>query len=163
MAYVENAGKVALENNTVYTIGKTFSKVDARAKVLTTVEAKDVVIFAGGLTGDVRISRLNSYSFGALEKDYDLGFYKKEGGVYKVVVGDVLLDGADLSVAGTAFEDILLRNASLDRTKTIGDLLGVSSEEIPASGYFLGLKIGAAPLADSTLEWEVELEKPTSK
>lgn len=163
MAYIENSGKTALDNNTVYTIGKKFSKVDARAEVLSTAKAADVVILCGGLTADVRIARLNSYSFGALDNACDLGFYKKENGEYKVVDGDVLLDGVDLSTAGTAFEDILLKNASLDRTKTVGDLLGVTAESIPASGYFLGLKIGAAPAANSTLEWEVELEQPTSK
>lgn len=163
MAYIENGGKVALPENTVYTVGKKFTRVDSRVTVLSSAVADDVVILGGGFASESRISRLNSYSFGALTTDCDLGFYKYENGTYVAVDGDVLVDGADLSVAGTVFEDILLKNSSLDRTATIGDLLGKSVEEFPNSGYFLGLKLGGSPVADADLEWEIEVEQPTSK
>lgn len=123
--------------NPAFLTGTTLKRVDfTRDLTNGNTSAGDVIILAQVNLSD-RVSRIIA-DFPSLTgaTDNDFGFYKsKDQGVTLTELDkDILVDGTDLS-SGSALIDVLDLNTSLDRTKTVGELLSLSEEVSPSEIY----------------------------
>lgn len=166
MATRETKGKLAKDNNPLYNQGEEVQKVRAVVPVVSAWANDDVVILARNLPIDTLITRINlpNGSPGITgSSDWDFGFYKASGAdgqsLGDVLDKDILADGVDFSSARTSAVDVLGANITLDKAKTIGELLGLTSEEAPAGGVHLCATLNAAGSADGDVDIEIEMVK----
>lgn len=160
-----NNGRTAKANNPLYRTGKVLKTVHS----VVTVDASeltdgDVFVLAEGLTSAHRVHRImspNATPALTSASDNDIGIYKKNtDGTLTVVDKDIIVDGGTLASALTT-RDLLSLNSSLDRSKNIGDLLGIYSD----SGYpelVLALTMNTKSTADGVLDLDIVIECPTT-
>lgn len=160
-----NKGKLAKPNDVIYSTGKCLTTVHAEFDVVAAdLTNGDIFILAQGLGTDNRIHRIMSPNASpalTAAVDNDIGFYREVDGSLVAVDVDIIVDSGDLSAALTT-RDLLSLNSSLDRTKTIGELLGVTGEEIPAGGYILAMTMNTKSTADGVLDLDVVVEGGTT-
>ena len=164
MTIFYNNGSAAKGNDTVYTVGKNLRTVHSNITVdASELTDGDVFVLAGGFPVDARIHRImspNATPALTAAIDNDIGFYKIVNGVLTVIDKDIVVDGATLASALTT-RDLLSLNSSLDRTKTIAELLGLTSEKEPSSGVYLCLTMNTKSTADGVLDLDIVIEYPT--
>lgn len=169
MAVIKTAGVTAKPRNPVYTVGKKLRTVNA---VVTLVSANmangDIVELAGPFTLSSRIARIISpASTPALTAatDAKLGFFKKNSAGALVVVNTgsdaVLWNGVTLATAISG-NILLVLNSSLDKFKTIGELLALGEDNEPSGGVYLGLTFPTKPTAGGTLDLDIVIEEATN-
>jgi hypothetical protein len=167
MTTYNSKGYDAKANNPVYRTGKSMRVVPAELAIdVSEATDGDIYVLAGGLTTNARIHRIQApagiVQFAAAA-DNDLGFYYKKEGVLTAVDADALVDGFDLTAAATANIDLLSLNSSLDRTKTIGELLSLAADNTYADGLFLCLTINTKETtADKEIDLDIVIEQPTA-
>lgn len=160
-------GKTAKPNNPLYQTGKVLTTVHARVFVdVSEIANGDVFVLAEGLSVGSRIHRiLSPEATPALTAatNNDFGFYKKNpDGTLTALDADILVDGTDLS-SSIAQGDLLRLNAALDRTKTIGELLSITSEKQPVGGVVLAMTMNTkATTNDRTLDLDIIIEHATT-
>jgi len=153
-----NALKTASPKNPRFGSGKTTRTVEYEASITAAASAVgDKHILASGLSFADRISGLRANSAGTpaltTATDNDLGFFSKnEAGDYVELGGtgvgkDILWDGVTLATALTSPNLLTTLNASLDHSKNIGELLGLSVDEEPFGGVYLVLTTNVATTA----------------
>ena len=168
MAEQQTLGIVAKSGDPIYTVGKELKTVPAEFSVATgDATDGDVYVLAGGLGYDSRIHRVmlpGGYPGAALAVDNDLGFYKKDrDGTLVAIDADILVDGVDLSSASAVAQDLLNKNGSLDRTKSIGELVGKNVQDLPNSGIFLCLTVNTKSSGTFYLDADVVIEQANTK
>lgn len=166
MATRQNLGLTAFPKNPAFSVGKKMRTVNCAITVPTTGANGDQYVLGGPFTIDERISRILCQAFPALTSavDSNLGFYYlNSAGVLTVVKasgGNELWSGVSLASALTVFNDlIMLKNSALDRTKSIGQLLGMASDQEPAGGIFLVLTLPTANTAGGTASLDIIVEE----
>lgn len=130
--------------------------------------AADVYILGGPYSFDARVAHIwGIFPAAAGATSIDLGFYKRNSdGTFSPAIasgGAELVSANDLH-SGQAFNDLLELNASLDRTKSIGALLSLTSESQAPQGAYLGLRSNAQITAASlTLNLDVVVDPANTK
>lgn len=157
MADKVNALLTASPRNPRFESGKQPRVVDFQASITAANSANgDKIVLAGPLSFDDRIAALRTGGQGtpALTSaaDNDLGFwYKDNAGNLVELDKDILWNGITLASAVT-YPDLLTGfNASLDRSKNIGQLLGKAADQEPAGGVYLVLQTNTANSATGPL------------
>lgn len=166
MTLRRNLGFTAYPRNPAFGTGKKMKTVNCSLTFPTTGAAGDQYILGGPFTLDQRISRLNVQAFPALTTatDSNLGFYylKPDGtlAVVKASGGNELWSAVSLATAITVYQDMLQsKNSSLDRTKSIGQLLSLGSDKEPVGGVYLVLTLPTANTAGGTGHIDVITEE----
>lgn len=167
MTDFNSVGYDAKSRNPLYTAGKKLRKVHAELDVVAASVANgDVFILARNLPVGTRVHRIfspNATPALTTAADNDFGFYRRDGlGNLIEVDKDILIDGADLSSALSTRDLLNHFNGSLDKTKTIGELLGIQSDESYDGGLYLCMTMNTAATADGVLDLDVELEFSTT-
>lgn len=170
MAIFGSIGAAAFPRNSMYTTGKKMRKVNYKETFATTGTNGDQHILAGPLSMDDRISRIYTQKMAALTtaNSNNLGFYyKKPDGTYAVVKsggGNELWSAVDLTSAVTTFLDVLTnKNAGLDNTKSIRDLLSLGPDAEPIGGIYLVLTVSTAQTAGGVVDLDIEIEEATTR
>jgi hypothetical protein len=167
MATYRSNGFTAFPENPDYSGGKKFRTVFFEKTITAAgAAANDLYIIAGPMGYDDKIAAIRGATPALTSAaDNDLGFYKKkEDGTFAAIDADILWDGVTLASALTYRELLGTLNTSLDRTKSIGGLLGVGSDQEPAGGVYLGLLVKTASTATSeVLKLEVVIEEASTK
>lgn len=160
-------GYTEYPNNTATTVGTPLTFVHFEKTITAAAAADgDIYILAGSLSLDDRIAEIVGATPALTSAaDNDLGFYKKnEDGTFTALDADILWDGADLSTALSYRELLGTLNTSLDRDDNIGKLLGLSSDQMPVGGVYLGLLIKTKSTATTeTLKLRVGIQKATTR
>lgn len=165
MADIISDGITAKPSNPAFRAGNQRQFVDFyRAFTDANSADGDIVQLAGPLTYNDRIVAIRPRGAGTpamtAADDVDLGFYYKDGdGDFVVIDKDIMWDGVDLSSALTHNEFLFALNASLNRYKTIGELLGKGNDELPFGGVYLCLTFVASTSASVTLDLQIEIDK----
>lgn len=166
MATRDNLGLAAYPKNPAFSVGKKMRTVNTSITIPTTGANGDQYILGGPFTINERISRLLVQAFPALTSatDSNLGFYyKKSDGTLAVVKtsgGNELWSATTLASAVTVYTDLLMsKNTALDRTKSIGQLLGFGPDKDPMGGIFLVLTLPTANSAGGTAHIDVVVEE----
>jgi hypothetical protein len=170
MATFRTTGFTAKPKNPVYTVGKKYRTVPARAALLTaSMTNGDIVELAGPLTYGERIARISTPNASpalTAAADSKLGFYYKanDGTLTLIKSGsDALLwTGATLAAALSTRDLLMHFTPALDTTKNIGELLGQTHDQEPAGGVYLGLKFPTKPSVDGVLDLEVMIEEAST-
>tara|TARA_R110000851_G_scaffold246062_1_gene398768 strand:- start:9777 stop:10286 length:510 start_codon:yes stop_codon:yes gene_type:complete len=129
--------------------------------------AGDTVVLATGLSLADRISgvRANSTSIPALTgaTDTDLGFYyKDEKGLLVALGADVLWDGVSMASAFTGVNALSGKNASLDQSLNIGELLSLGVDKEPHGGVYLVMTLNNANTATATVALAIDIDCATT-
>ena len=161
---IRSNGYTEYPNNPANSNGKQLKSVFYEKTIATGAGTNTLHILAGALSIDSKIAAIRGATPAFTSaNDNDLGFYKKEAdGTFTAIDADILWDGVDLSSALTYRELLGTLNTSLDRDDSIGKLLGLTSENAPFGGIYLGLLIKTASTAASeVLKLEVVIEEST--
>ena len=160
-----STGATNYERNPAFTIGKKACVVSADfAITAASLTAGDTFELCQVNLSDRVRSIAGSISALTTADDNDLGFYTKDvDGDLVAIDADVLWDGADLTSALDSCSLLTNLNTSLDRTKTVGDLLSLGEDEDPARGILLVLTMNTASTADGTAHLDISLEDGTAK
>jgi len=167
MATRKSAGKTAKDNLPLFNQGEEIQVVTANVEVAATWNDGDIVILAHNLPIDTIVNRIMlPAGFTAITgaTDYDIGFYKPSGvdgqDVGDALDADALVDGYDFDASSLSSSlDILGTNVTIDREKTIGELLSLTSETAPAGGVHLCMTLNTAGTAAGVLDFDVHLIK----
>lgn len=173
MALIQSIGKLAYPRNPNFSSGDKLRRVHSKFTVATTGNAGDQYILAGPLAMDARIARI----FGKLPAlttatNANLGFYYTKDGLatqanlvpVKSGGGNELWSAVSLAAAVTTYDDLLtLKNAALDNTKPIRDLLLLGPDAEPFGGIFLVLTLPTANTAGGTVDLDIEFEEATTR
>ena len=163
-----NALLTAQPKNSRFQTGKNTRVVEFSADLTSAnSDAGDLLILASGLSYADRISGVypNALTVPALTSatDNDLGFYyKDENGAYVEIDKDILWDGVSLASASTYGNLLTAKNASLDHSQNIGDLLGKGVDEEPAGGVYLVLTMNTANTATATVTVATHIDCATT-
>ena len=159
-----NNGLQAKAKNPMYRTGKKLTTVHSQLTVdASELTNGDIFVLAGGLPLDARVHRIfspNATPALTAATDNDIGFYKMVDGALVALDKDIVVDGATLASA-LSTRDLLSLNSSLDRSKTIGELLSLTNEKEPASGVYLCLTMNTKSTADGVLDLDIVVEYPT--
>jgi hypothetical protein len=162
-------GFTAKPRNPLYTGGKHLRTVHAQPFVdVSEVANGDVFILGRNIPLSARVHRIfapNGTPALTAAADNDFGFYRKDviTGAMVEVDKDILIDGADLSSAQNVGDLLGTFNASLDKTKTIGELLNLQSDEAYEGDLYLCMTMNtAATTTDQTLDLDIVLEYATT-
>ena len=160
-------GYTEYPSNPATTVGKALRTVYFEKTITAAAAAdSDLYILAGAMTFDSKVvAIIGSTPAITSANDNDLGFYKKnEDGTFTALDADILWDGVDLSSALSYRELLGTLNTSLDRDDNIGKLLGLSSDQMPVGGVYLGLLIKTKSTATTVdLKLEVVIEDATTR
>lgn len=169
---IRSNGFTAYPKDPFYSSGKKLKSVFYEKTIATGAGTNTLHILGGPFSFGDKIAAIKGATPALTSaNDNDLGFYKKnEDGTFTVLNDssgvssvDLLWNGADLSSALTYRELLGTLNTSLDRTKNIGQLLGLNAESEPIGGVYLGLLIKTASTATSeVLKVEVQVEEATT-
>lgn len=170
MATFRTTGFFAKPRNPIYTVGKEYRTVPARAALLTASMANgDIVELGGPFTYSDRIARVlspNATPALTAAADAKLGFFMKDSqGALKLIKAgsDALLWNGASFVASVSARDLLLHfNAALDTTKNIGELLAQGFDQEPNGGVYLGLTFPTKPSVDGVLDLDIKVEEATT-
>ena len=149
-----------------YSVGKQLLTTRYTKTIVTGEGTNRLHILAGPLSLDQRIVGLIGATPALTSAtNNDLGFWKMDpDGGFTALDQDILLDGVTLASALTYRELITSFSPTLDLTKNIGEHLGLSSDQQPAGGVYLGLYIQTASTATSeVLNLDVVIEQATTK
>lgn len=166
MATWNNLGYTAKDRNPMYQTGKKLLTVHARSLIdVSKVANGDVWVLAQmNLTSRVhRIVVGKAFDFDAAV-DNDFGFYRKVNGVLVAIDKDILVDGIDFT-SGSGLVvgyDILSANTSLDRTKNVGELLDVSTDDGYAEIYLCMTMNTKETNHDKVIDLDVVIEESTT-
>ena len=162
---IRSNGFTAFPKNPFYSGGKSLRSNYYSKTIATGAGTNTLHILSGAHTFGDKIAAIKGATPALTSAtDNDLGFYKKEpDGSFTAIDADILWDGVSLASALTYRELLGTLNTSLDRTKNIGQLLGLGSDKEPAGGVYLGLLIQTASTAASeVLNLEVVIEEATT-
>lgn len=171
MADKVNALLTASPRNPRFEGGKLTRIVDFQASITAANSAaNDKIVLAGPLQFDDRIAAVRTLGQGTpaltSASNNDLGFwYKDSAGNLVELDKDILWDGITLATAVT-YPDLLTGfNASLDRSKNIGQLLGKGPDQEPIGGVYLVLQTVAANTATGPLllNLQIEIDEATTR
>lgn len=164
MADKVNALLTASPRNPRFEMGKFSRLVDFQASITAANSAAgDKFTLSGPHRFAERIASVRTMGQGtpALTSaaDNDLGFwYKNAAGTLVEVDKDILWDGITLAAAVT-YPDLLTGfNAALDRSKNIGQLLGLGADKEPMGGVYLVLQTNTANTAAGPLLLNLQIE-----
>lgn len=165
MANQTTDGKTAESSRPLYNQGEARQVVQAIVGVEATWNDADTCILAYNLPINTIVSRINLPSGSPAitgATDYDIGFYKPADadgqGLGDALDADALVDGASFTSARTSAIDLLGKNVSgFDKTETIGEILGLTSETAPAGGVHLVLTLNTAGSAAGDIDFDIEL------
>ena len=169
MADKVNALATAQVRNPRFQTGKHTKTVEFEAAFTgANSAAGDKITLAEGLSFADRISaiRPNAANVPALTgaTDSDLGFfYKNEAGDFIELDADILWDGVSLASASTNFNLLTGKNAALDHSKNIGQLLGKGVDQEPQGGVYLVLTLNNANTATATVRLAVDIDCATTE
>ncbi len=164
---LRTVGYNAKPRNPVYSTGKKMLTVLASCFFdVSEATDGDLYILAGGLSLASRVDsiRVRTLFDAAAAADNDIGFYKKVGSTFVALDADILVDGLNLTTGSgvAAGYDLLSANATLDRTKNIGELLSLNTDG-GIDEVFVGLLVKTKETtADKTLELDVVIEEATT-
>ena len=170
-----STGATAFPLNPYYKTGKELVTIGAKFTVPTTGNIGDQYILAGPLSLSDRVARIWFGQFAALTSatTWNLGFYYSLDNLatqanLKPVVsggGNELWSGVSLATAPTSGADLLTtKNASLDNTKAIRDLLSLGDDHAPVGGIYLVLtNITTANTAGGVVDLDIEIEEATTR
>lgn len=170
MADKTNALLTSSARNSAFEGGKKMRFVDFQASFTAANSAAgDKILIAGPLSLGDRVAAIRTMGQGtpALTgaTDTDLGFYRKSSdGTLVELDKDILWDGITLASAVT-YPDLLTGfNSSLDRSKNIGQLLGLGNDKSPVGGVFLVMTTNNANAATGPLllNLRVEIDEATT-
>lgn len=175
MALLQSIGKTSFPLSPSFSVGRKQRVVNAKFTVATTGNIGDQYILAGPLTIDDRISRIYTQAMAALTSatTWNLGFYYSTDALatqagLKVVKsggGNELWSAVSLVTAVTTFLDVLTnKNAALDNTKAIRDLLVLGPDAEPVGGIYLVLtNTTTANTAGGTVDLDVLIDEATTR
>jgi len=163
---IRSNGFTEYPKNPGNSVGKKLRSVFYEKTIATGAGVNTLHILAGPLSLNSKIAAIVGATPALTSaNDNDLGFYKLEAdGTFTVLgTGDELWNGVDLSSALTYRELLGTLNTSLDRDDSIGTILGISQENEPVGGVYLGLLIKTASTATSeVLKLEIKIEEATT-
>lgn len=164
MADKVNALLTASPRNSRFESGKATRVVDFQASITAANSAaNDKLLLAGPLRFGDRIAAIRTLGQGTpaltSASNNHLGFwFKDSSGALVELDRDILWAGITLATAVT-YPDLLTGfNAALDRSKNIGQLLGLGADKEPAGGVFLVLQTVAANTATGPLLLNLQIE-----
>lgn len=167
MATWYNSGKTARANNPMYSVGKKLNTVHAQCPIdISEVADGDVWVLAGPVQLSARIHRIKvGTAFDlAAAADNDFGFYKMVNGSLVAIDADILVDGFN-GTTGTGYAagyDILSANTSLDRKKSVGELLSLQNDSGVDQIYLCMTMNTKETTADVVLDFDIEIEEATT-
>ena len=138
----------------VYTNGAETRDVAYKYTITTGNHANgDQFVLASGLSfNDTVIGIFGSLPALTGATDSDLGFFYKDGtGALVALDADILWDGVSLASAAAYLEQLGAKNASLVTTKTVGEHLGLKSDDFPIGGVYLVLTLNNKSTAASAV------------
>lgn len=166
MTTFRTTGYAGVPTNPLYSGGKKLKTVFAVETVTAAENANgDVWILSGPHSLDDQIVAIIGASPAFTSAtDNDFGFYKKlSDGTFSAIDADILVDGGDLSSALTHRDLLNTLNTSLDTTKTIGQHLGLHSDDMPEGGVYLAMTMNTASSATSErFVWQVLISEATN-
>lgn len=166
MAHKLSRGLTAKPHNPMYSVGKVLKQVQFDYTYTAANEtAGDTYELASGIGLDDRIVaiRYDSLPASTAAADNDFGFYfYNSAGVLTALDKDVLVDGGSIASAVTQPGDLLALNASLDRTKTVGELLSLNRDREKIGGLILCWTMNTKGTADVAYRWTVVIESATT-
>ena len=168
MATWNNLGYTAKDRNPMYQTGKKLLTVHAQAPIdVSEVANGDVWVLAQvSLTSRVHRLVVGKAFACAAATDNDFGFYRKVNGVLVAIDNDILVDGIDFTSGSgsglVAGYDILSANTSLDRTKNVGELLNVSTDDGYAEIYLCMTMNTKETTTDLVIDLDVVIEESTT-
>lgn len=170
MTIFNSIGKLAFPRNPMYTVGKKLRHVGFKI-VFAANTIGDQYILAGPLSMDDRVARIlapNGVPTLVSATNNNLGFYymKPDGtlAVVKAAGGNELWSAVTLVGAITTGVDLLTtKNAALDNTKSIRDLLSLGPDAEPVGGIFLVLTTTVAITVGGTFDLDIEIEESTTR
>jgi len=167
MTTFRSNGYTAYPQNPVNTVGKKYKHVPFNVTVTAAAATNgDVYILGGAFTLDDRIAGIvGAIPAMAAAADMDLGFFRKDGdGNFIAIDADILWNGVSFVAAKTWNNQLHTLNASLDKNKSIGELLSLGSDQEPFGGVYLGLTFNTkTTTATSILDWDILVEEATTK
>lgn len=143
------------ENGSIYNMGSEIRKIDASWTKPASWVDTDVVVLAKNLSlGEVitEIKQMIGDDLAGMT-DVDFGFRRSDDGT--VIDADILADG--VSFATASYRDILGSGLTFDRTKTIGELLGLELDDQPRNGVDLIMTINTAGVATGSVPMQIEI------
>ncbi len=164
MATWNNLGYTAKDRNPMYQTGKKLLTVHAQAPIFVNeVDNGDVWVLAQvSLTSRVHRIVVGRAFNCATAADNDFGFYRKVNGVLVAIDKDILVDGIDFTSGFGFGYDILVANTSLDRTKNVGELLDVSTDDGYAEIYLCMTMNTKETTTDLVIDLDVVIEESTT-
>ena len=166
MATWNNLGSTAKDRNPMYQTGKKLLTVHAQAPIdVSKVDNGDIWVLAQvSLTARVHRIVVGTAFDCAAAKDNDFGFYRKVNGVLVAIDKDILVDGIDFTAGSglVAGYDILSANTSLDRTKNVGKLLNVSTDDGYAEIYLCMTMNTKETTTNLVIDLDVVIEESTT-
>jgi len=167
MATWNNLGYTAKDRNPMYQTGKKLLTVHAQAPIdVSKVDNGDVWVLAQvSLTSRVHRIVVGKAFACTAAADNDFGFYRKVNGVLVAIDKDILVDGIDFTSGSGSLSygyDILSANTSLDRTKNVGELLDVSTDDGYAEIYLCMTMNTKETTNDLVIDLDVVIEESTT-
>lgn len=170
----KSIGNTAFPLSPSFSVGRKQRVVNSKFTVQTTGAAGDQYVLAGPLTIDDRISRIYSQNMAALTTatNNNLGFYYSKDQLatpaglvpVKASGGNELWSAVSLAAAVTTFADQLTgKNAGLDNTKAIRDLLVLGPDAEPVGGIYLVLTLTIGNTAGGTYDLDILIDEATTR
>lgn len=150
-----NELETSVGNNPSFTVGANFKRVPFLHTITAAANANgDKYILAGPLNYSDRIQAIyGTHGAFTSANNNDLGFFTKNAdGDLVALDADILWDGANMTSAVSATDDLLYKyNTSIDISKTVGQHLSKTTDELPANGVYLVLTENTASSATSAV------------
>lgn len=166
MTNFSTVGKTAKAKGGMYAEGKVLRTIHAEFDIVHgDLTNGDVFILGGAIPLSARIHRIispNASPALTSANDNDFGFYTYVNATLTAIDADILVDGGDLSSALSARDLLNNLNASLDQTKTIGELLGKNADQNYAGGVYLCITINTKATASGKLDLDIQIEDATT-
>lgn len=146
--------------NALYTTGKELRLVHAQIEKKADTANGAVFVLASGLPLSARIHRI-TFPKGtpALTglTNVDIGFYRKSDDT--VLKADALVKAKSFATALTNIDIVGDGVTEFDNTATIGELLGLGTDQTPAEGVNLCVTVNEAGNATGVLDMDILIEQ----
>lgn len=150
-----NSLKTAAPKSPLFTSGKCLKSVPFKHTITAAANANGDIYELAEISSydDIVVAIYGTHGAFTSANNNDLGFFTKDDdGAFVALDADILWDGADMTSAVSATDDLLYKyNTSIDISKTVGALLGKTSDELPANGIFLCMTENTASSATSAV------------
>lgn len=166
MAFLNTEGYAADPNNPLYTTGKYPRYVRAEIEIDGSTADGDVFVLARNLPLEAQVVSIDLPAGNpaiAGFSDADVGIFRsaQTGSSQATLDADLLVDGVSFVAERSSATDLLGANiGSFDKTKTIGELLSLNSDQSYQGGVDVGLKVNTQGAGTGKVVFDVKLAFP---